>query len=92
MANMRLSSRVRAGARALTTPTRDLHLLEHDDHEEVIMNNHPSPVLSADLGDSTFSTRTRVHTQPHTHTHKDVSYHANWVVCVGAGLHAYIHI
>ena len=40
MANTRLSSRVRAGARALTTPTRDLHLLEHDDHEEIIMNNH----------------------------------------------------
>ena len=39
MANMRISSRVCAEARALTTPTRDLHLLEHEQHEEAIMNN-----------------------------------------------------
>ena len=62
MANMRISSRVRAGARALTTPTRDLHRLEHEQHLTVITINQPPPVSSADLADSAFTTCARVHT------------------------------
>ena len=59
---MRLSSRVRAGARALTTPTRDLHRLEHEQHLTVITINQLPPVSSADLADSAFTTCARVHT------------------------------